>query len=182
MFYSILYYFLGYFGSVFLVLLAVGDVTLLWYSSPLYLIVLGTALGGGVMALGAGLKTGCRSIFAREPAIKEARRGITFLRAGRYGALSGGFFTVFSATIRVLKDFDDPSSLSENMALGLTGLFWGILIGCFLLLPLQTRLEHYLLRRGETNIEFSETGLEMLLLSSGFLSSCLFLGITFYMF
>lgn len=182
MFYSIFYYFLGYLGSAFMVLLAVGDVTVLWSSSPVYLIVLGTALGGGIMALGPRLKEGCRSIFAREPAVEEARRGISFLRAARYGALSGGFFTLISAVIKLLKDFDDPSSLGENMALGIAGLFWGIFIGFFLLLPLQTRLEHFLLRKGETDLEFSETPQELLLLGSGFLFSCLFLGITFYMF
>lgn len=182
MFYSIFYYLLGYLGSVFLVLLAVGDIRLLWHSSPVYLIILGTALGGGVMALGAGLKAGFRSIWASKPAAQGARQGIAFLRAARYGALSGGFFTVTSGVIKLLKDFDDPSSLVENMTLGFAGLFWAIFIGFFLLLPLQTRLEHFLLRQGETDIEFSETPQELLLLSSGFLFSCLFLGITFYMF
>jgi hypothetical protein len=181
-FYSIFYYLLGYTGSVSLILIAVGDPGYLWHSSPVYLIILGTALGGGMMAIGARLKEGCRSIWAPKPTPQGARQGIAFLRAARYGALSGGFFTVTIAVIKLLKDFGDPSSLAENMSLGLVGLFWAIFLGFFLLLPLQTRLEHFLLRQGETDLEFSETSLEILLLSSGFLLSCLFLGITFYMF
>lgn len=112
----------------------------------------------------------------------QIRLGILLFRAARYGALAGGFFTLVIGLILIMKNIEDPSGLGPSMSLVQEGLFWGIFIGYFVLLPQQTRLEYYLLRRGETRTEFSETPLDLLLVCSGFVVGGLLLGLVNYMY
>lgn len=182
MFYSIFYYALGYFAIAMSMMVGFGSNLDTIFGTRTILTVLGTTLGGGFIALGPRLGPACRSVFSRDPSPPQIRLGILLFRAARYGALAGGFFSLVIGLILIMQNIEDPSGLGPSMALAQEGLFWGIFIGYFVLLPQQTRLEYYLLKSGDTSTEFSETPLDLLLVSSGFLVGGLFLTLTNYMF
>lgn len=181
MIYSIFYYGLGNLLIWLLVGAAIGDLRILAVGTT-PLIILGTTLGGGCIAVGPRLGEACRGAFCRKPTVDQARLGSLLFRAGRYGALAGGYFALAVGVIMLLKNLGDPSQTGSSLALALEGLFWGVFIGFFVLLPQQTRLDHYLLQQGKDRPNFSETPLELLILGSGFIFSTLFLAIFYILF
>jgi len=182
-----MHFIIGFILIITLVLLAFGPnlgTTFQNFSSVL--IILGTALGGGLMAAGpragSAIRAAFAAIFAKEASQAQLRNGIRTFRTARFTALAGGFFTAVGGMILVIKNIDDPSGIGPSMSLALEGLFWGVLIGYFVLLPLQANLESRLLESEPTRMEFSETPLDLLVLSGGFVFGGIFLALTNYLF
>ena len=107
--------------------------------------------------------------------------GIRVLRTARFGALAGGFFALVGGLIMVMKDIDEPSALIPSLQMAQRGLFWALILGYFVLLPLQTRLEHQLVHL-DRKVTFSEMPLDLLVLIGGFVFSAVFLAIVNYLF
>ena len=111
---------IGFISANLLILVALGNGAVVLELPP-FLIVLGTALGGGLMAGGPRTGSILRAIFTAEPAPLPILAGIRFLRTARFGALAGGFFTASGGMVLVMKDIDSPAALGPSMSLPCSG-------------------------------------------------------------
>ena len=75
MFYSIFYYALGYIIIVTGLMIGIGQNIDVMINTGTPLTVLGTALGGGLIALGPRLGPAYRSVFSRNPGTGSGTRG-----------------------------------------------------------------------------------------------------------
>ena len=171
---------IGFAVAVLIISVAIGDIRLV-LSADSFLIVLGTALGGGLMAAGSQAGVAFGTLFASKSEFSSLIVGIRVLRTARFGALVGGFFALVGGLIMVMNHIDEPSALIPSLQMAQRGLFWALILGYFVLLPLQTRLEHKLVHL-DRNVTFSEMPLDLLVLIGGFAFSGVFLALVNYLF
>ena len=171
----------GFAVAILIVSVAMGDIGLVLSPGGPFFIVLGTALGGGLMTAGSRTGAVCRTLLSSRSESPQLTVGIRVLRTARFGALAGGFFALVVGLVMVMKDIDDPSVLGPSLEIAQRGLFWTLILGYFVLLPLQTRLEHQLVQLDE-EVSFAEMPLDLLVLIGGFVFSGIFLALTNYLF
>ena len=85
------------------------------------------------------------------------------LRAARRAVLAAAFVLVGAGTIAVLANVDDTAAIGPGLALALLGLFWGISVAYFVLLPLEAGVERRLMASGETVKARGEDGPDLLM-------------------
>jgi len=150
------------------------------------LIVLGTALGGGLMAAGPRTGEALRSVFlalrGRDATVPQMQSGARLMRTARIGGLAGGFFAAIAGIILVIKDLDDPGSFGPSMSLTLEALFWALFLGYAILMPLQTTVEVRLMASGDASTRYSEAPLDLLVLVGGFVFGGILLALMNYLF
>ena len=77
--------------------------------------------------------------------------------------LAAAFVLVGAGTIAVLANVDDTAAIGPGLALALLGLFWGISVAYFVLLPLEAGVERRLMASGETVKARGEDGPDLLM-------------------
>lgn len=159
----------GFVSLFTLILLATQDPRRFIDLPPL-LIVWGGAFWGFLAASGPRAIRGWKVTFSKSIVdTEEVQTFIDAYRTSRYGALAGGFFAAGAGIIIMLANLNDPSEIGPGMALGLLGFFYAVVMAYFIFLPLQIGLERRLAAAEGAEIGPAETGLDLLVLSGGFL-------------
>ena len=141
------------------------------------LIVLGTTIGGFLMAAGPQTGQAIGAAFSGSASDDRVRAGLHGFRGGRFGALVGGFLSVLIGLILVLNNADDPGAIGPGLALMLLGFLWGVFLCYFILLPLQAGMERRLIEAGAEDVVCSEMALDLLVLGGGVLICTVFFAI-----
>ena len=132
------------------------------------LILLGALLGGLLMSGGTQTCSAIGVAFSGETSPDGLKTSARVLRATRLCIVAAVFFAIVAATITLLKDGDVRAS-GPALALILTGLFWGLLLAYFIVLPLESGVERRLLEGGHIEGVSGCTAVDLLVVGSIFL-------------
>ena len=132
------------------------------------LIILGALLGGLLMSGGTQTCKAIGTAFSGETSPDRLRTSARVLRAARMCVVASVYFAIVAAVITLLADGDVRAS-GPALALILTGLFWGLLLAYFVILPLESGVERRLLEGGHIESVSGCTAVDLLTVGTIFL-------------
>lgn len=126
------------------------------------LVVLAGLVGGVLMSGGPETWAGISCAFSGEAAPERLQTGKQVYHSARRAVQAAAIFLVAAGVIAVLTNADDVGAIGPGLALVLLGLFWGIFVAYFVLLPLEAGIERRLLSGGHACETVGEDGLDLL--------------------
>ena len=133
------------------------------------LVILAALIGGLLMSGGGktGAAIGCA--LSGETSAERLQTGRKILAAARKTVQAAAFILVGVGTIAVLKEGGEVAAIGPGLALALLGLFWGMFVAYFILMPLEAGIERRLLASGQISKASREGGLDLLMMGMVFL-------------
>jgi len=122
-----------------LLALAMGDLTL-FVDIPSLIFVPGFTIGALIFAR-AGIPNMFGAAFAAEATCDQLKAAARGWGQARTYSVASGFIGTLMGFVIIGQNFDDIGALGPGLALGIMTVFYGLVLGYGICLPMQSRLE-----------------------------------------
>jgi|APSaa5957512622_1039677.scaffolds.fasta_scaffold49535_3 flagellar motor component MotA len=103
----------------------------------------------GMLLLGGhSISAMLKSAFSGDATPGELREGAKAWQMARWYVLAAGFMGTLVGGLIMLKNLDDPAAIGPGISIGMLTLVYGVFLGLFIFLPVQSRIESRIAESG----------------------------------
>lgn len=114
---------------------------------PAALIVIVSTIGMLLLG-GHSISAMLKSAFSGDATLDELREGAKGWQMARWYVLAAGFMGTLVGGLIMLKNLDDPAAIGPGISIGMLTLVYGVFLGLFIFLPVQSRIESRIAESG----------------------------------
>jgi flagellar motor component MotA len=123
----------------------------LFIDVPSFLIVVGGTVGALLFSFGSGFGTALRALFRASVDKHTLQTGIEFYDRAKTYLIAWGVIGFFLGMVLMLANLTDPDSLGPGLAVSLITVFYGLIFGYGLCMPITCLLQGRLDRLEQPN-------------------------------